>query len=79
MSCYGKTLYKSTATFFVILATFYRAMLCIRGTSYEPVSVSVCHKCSIETVERIELVFGMRASFHPVLHCVKRKFGYLQK
>jgi len=23
---------------------FYRAMLCIRGTSHEPVSVRVCHK-----------------------------------
>ena len=23
---------------------FYRAMLCIRGTSHGPVSVSVCHK-----------------------------------
>jgi len=49
---------------------FYRAMLSIRGTSHGPVSVrlSVClsvSRCSIETDERIELVFGMLASFHP--------------
>jgi len=39
---------------------FYRAMLCIRGTSHGPVSVrlSVTSRCSIETAERIELVFG---------------------
>ena len=40
------------------------------GTSYGPVSVSVClsvsvtSRCSIETVERIWLFFGMGASFH---------------
>jgi len=38
-------------------------MLCIRGTSHGPVSVSVrlsvISRCSIETDERIELVFGM--------------------
>ena len=46
---------------------FYRAMLCIRGTSHGPVSVclSVTSRCSIETAEQIELVFGMSASFHP--------------
>ena len=48
---------------------FYRAMLCIRGTSHWPVSVCVCpsvtSRCSIETAERIEPVFGMWASFHP--------------
>ena len=44
---------------------FYRAMLCIRGTSHDPVSVrltvclSVTSRCSIETAERIELLFGM--------------------
>ena len=38
---------------------FYRAMLCIRGTSHGPVSVclSVTSRCSIETDERIELGF----------------------
>jgi len=45
-----------------ILALFYRAMLCIRGTSHGPVSVclSVTSRCSIETAERkrIELGFG---------------------
>ena len=42
-------------------------MLSIRGTSHGPVSVhlSVTSRCSIETAERIELVFGMLASFHP--------------
>ena len=48
---------------------FYRAMLCIRCTSHGPVSVRLCPSvtswCSIETVERMELVFGMWASFHP--------------
>jgi len=40
---------------------FYRAMLCIRGTSHGPVSagLSVTSRCSIETDERIELAFGM--------------------
>jgi len=48
----------------MILLYFYRAMLCIRGTSYGPVSVCVClcpsvtSRCSIKTAERIELVFG---------------------
>jgi len=46
---------------------FYRAMLSIRSTSHGPVSVrpSVTSRCSIETVERIEPVFGMWASFKP--------------
>ena len=44
---------------------YYRATLCIRGTRHGPVSVSVSvrvsvtSQCSIETAERIELVFGM--------------------
>ena len=46
---------------------FYRAMLCIRGTSHGPVSVSVSvtSRSSTKTDERIELVLGTRASFHP--------------
>ena len=55
--------------------TFTRATLyyASTGTSYSPVSVclsvclSVCHvtsRCSFETDERIELGFGMGASFH---------------
>ena len=42
-------------------------MLCIRGTSHGHVSVrlAVTSRCSIETDVRIELVFGMLASFHP--------------
>jgi len=55
---------------------FYRAMLSICGTSH--VRLSATSRCSIETDERTELVFG--TSFLPhVLHCAKRKFGYLQK
>jgi len=47
-----------------LFMAFYRAaMLCNRGTSRGPVSVrvspSVTSRCSIETDERIELVFGM--------------------
>jgi len=40
---------------------FYCAVLCIRGTSHGPVSVcpSVTSQSSIETAERIELVFGV--------------------
>ena len=42
---------------------FYRAMLCIRGTSHAPVSVrvrpSVTSRSSTKTAERIGLVFGM--------------------
>ena len=52
-----------------------------RGTSHGPVSICVCpsvtSRCSIETDERIELVFWHVSFFPPVLHCVKRKFGYL--
>jgi len=42
------------------LLYFYRAMLCIRGSTHGPVSVrlSVTSRCSIETAERIELVCG---------------------
>jgi len=60
----------------------YRAMLCIRGTSHGPVSVSVSvsvkSRCSIETDGRIKVVFWRVNFLPPVLHCVKRKFGYLQ-
>jgi len=38
-------------------------------------SVSVTSRCSVETDERIELVFVMGASFH----CAKKIFVYLQK
>jgi len=34
------------------------------GTSYGPVSVSVTSQCSVETVERIGLVFWHGTSFH---------------
>jgi len=44
---------------------FYRAILCIRGTSHGPVSVclSVTSRCSIETAERTRI--ELWASFHP--------------
>ena len=48
--------------YFISGVYFYRAMLCIRGTSHGPVSVvclSVTSRCSIETAERIELVFAL--------------------
>ena len=38
------TLPLSVSCFSKIQTGFYRAMLCIRGTSHGPVSVSVCHK-----------------------------------
>ena len=42
---------------------FYRAMLCIRGTSHGPVFVCLCpsvtSRSSTKTAERIGLVFGM--------------------
>jgi len=51
----------------LILVTFYRAMLCIRGTSHGPVSVSVSvsvtSRSSTKTTERIWLVIGKGASF----------------
>ena len=56
----------------VIGSCFYRAMLCIRGTSHGPVSVSVTSRCSIETAERIELVFGVWSSFRPSYTVLKR-------
>ena len=40
-------------------------MLCIRGTIAIGLCLSVTSGSFIETDERIELVFGMWASFHP--------------
>jgi len=78
LSCYSCS--------FVVLhrsVRFYRAMLCIRGTSHGPVSVSVCVCLSQVGVllKRLnESGWFWHVSFlPPVLHCVKRKFGYLQK
>jgi len=39
------------------------------------VRLSVTSRSSIETVERIELVFGMRASFHPSFTVLKGNSG----
>jgi len=44
-------------------------MLCIRSTSHGPVSVT--SRSSIRMAERIELVFGMWASFHPSYSVLK--------
>jgi len=46
------------------LFCFYRAMLCIRGSKpwacvCPSVYLAVTSRCSIETAERIELVYGM--------------------
>ena len=58
---------------------FYRAMLCIRGTSHAPVSVSVCHKSVFYRNGWTNRTGFLHVSFHPpVLYSVKRKFGYLQ-
>ena len=61
---------------------FYRAMLCIRGTSPGPVSVClfVCPlQVGVLSKRMNESSWFCRVSFlPPVLHCVKRKFGYLQ-
>jgi len=59
---------------------YYRAMLCIRGTSHGPLSVRVCHKSVFYRNGWTNRAGFWRVSFlPPVLHCVKRKFGYLQK
>jgi len=47
------------------------------GIIYGPVSVS--SQYSVETAERIELVFWHGSFLPPILHCVKRKFGDLQE
>jgi len=57
-------------------------MLCIRGTSHGPVSVCVCVRLSQVGVlpKRVNEPSFWHVSFLlPVLHCVKRKFDYLQK
>ena len=51
------------------------AVPCVRLS----VSVSVTSRSSVEMAERIELVFGMETFLPLILHCVCRKFGYLQK
>jgi len=58
---------------------FYRAMLSIRGTSHGP--VSVCPSQVGVLLKRMnESSWFWHVSFlPPVLHCVKRKLGYLQK
>jgi len=50
----------SCQNFAFVSRSFYRAMLCIRGTSYGPVSVrlSLTSRSSTETAERIELVLA---------------------
>jgi len=48
------------------------------GTSYGPVSVSVTSQCSVETVERIGLVFLAWDFFPPILHRVEGNSGTLK-
>ena len=64
--------------------TFYPhdAMLAqVLAIPYFPLSVSgsVTGQCYIEMDGRIKLVFCRVGFFRPVLHCILRKFGYLQK
>jgi len=65
------------------LLCFYRAILCIRGTSHGPVSVSVsvCPPQVGVLSKRLSesSCFWHMSFLPPVLHCVKRKFGYLRK
>ena len=60
---------------FLIFSTFYRTMLCIRGTSHWPVSVclSVRHKSVFYQNEWTNRAGFWHVSFlPPVLHCVKK-------
>ena len=65
---------------------FYRAMLCTRLNSHGPVSArpSVCPCLSqvgvlSKRLNESSCFFSHVSFLPPVLHCVKRKFGYLQK
>jgi len=53
--------YVKCVKIFLDIVSFYRAMVCIRGTSHGPVSVclSVTSRSSTKTAEQIGLVFGM--------------------
>jgi len=60
--------------------SFYRAMLCIRGTSHGPVSICVWHKSEFYRNGWTNQAGFWHVSFiRPILHCVIIKFGYLQK
>ena len=57
---------------------FYRAMLSIRGTSHGPVSVCPS-QVGVLSKRLNESSCFLHVSFlPPILHCIKRKFGYLQ-
>ena len=67
----------------IVVDTFYRAMLCIRGTSRGSVSVCLC-LCLSQVGVLLKRLNDRAGFWHvsflpPVLHCVKRIFGYLQK
>jgi len=62
ISCKASNLKKNS------VVTFYRAMLCHGRVSVRP---SVTSRSSTKTAERIELVFGMWASFHPSYSVLK--------
>jgi len=50
------------------------------GTSYGPVSMSVCHKSEFYRNEWTDRAGFWHVGFiRPMLHCVLRKFRYLQK
>ena len=64
----------------VFTARCYASAVLARGMCpYLSVCLSVTSRCSIETVERIELVLAYELPSTRPIHCVKRKFGYLQK
>ena len=70
-----------TFTFLSCWTRFYRVMLCIRGTIHGPLSVcpSVRHKSVFYRNGSTNRAGFWHVSFlTPVLHCVKRKFGYFQ-
>jgi len=75
--------FAATVVIFISNISFYRAMLCIRGTSHGPVSVCPClclSQVGVLSKRLNESSWFLACELPPpVLHCVKRKFGYLQK
>jgi len=66
---------------------FYRAMLCIRGTSHGPVSVcvcvcvclSVCHKSAIGKIDTTHLMVPLRLLSFLLIHVIGKCFQYSVK
>ena len=68
----------TTADFFLFLSARRSASA---GSGYGPLSVclSVTSRSSIDTSERVGLLLGRGFDLRPILQCVIKKFGYLQK